>query len=226
MPPPSVTSTTVGTKAPERCPGGDAQADPKDDSKAGAKGGDCVWNVDEPPGGKQQVAIDTTTGTWMNLDVSPDGTQIVFDLLGDLYLLPIAGGEAKALTEGMAWDMQPRFSPDGKWIAFTSDRGGGDNIWVIPSAGGEAKVVTKEDFRLLSAPAWSPDGEYIVARKHFTSRRSIGAGEMWLYHRSGGKGVQLTKKRTEQKDAGEPVFSPDGRYLYFSEDLTPGGFFE
>src|SRR5690606_12744062 len=197
------------------------------------KGEKCQWNVDDPPGEEQSIALTVESGTWMNLDVSPDGRTIVFDLLGDLYLLPIAGGQAKPLTEGMAWDMQPRFSPDGKWVAFTSDRGGGDNIWVIPigsaetgAAGGEPKPVTNEDFRLLSAPAWSPDGEYIVARKHFTSRRSIGAGEMWLYHRSGGKGVQLTEKRTEQKDAGEPVFSPDGRYLYFSEDLTPGGVFE
>ncbi|NVB41151.1 PD40 domain-containing protein [Pseudenhygromyxa sp. WMMC2535] len=205
---------------PARCPGS-AQAEGSGDT---AK---CAWNVDEPPGSSQEIAIDTTTGTWMNLDLSPDGSQIVFDLLGDLYLLPIAGGEARALTQGMAWDMQPRFSPDGQWVAYTSDRGGGDNIWVVAADGsGEPRQVSKEGFRLLSAPAWSPDGEYIVARKHFTSRRSIGAGEMWLYHRAGGKGVQLTKKRTEQKDAGEPVFSPDGRYLYFSEDMTPGGTFD
>lgn len=214
MAPPGVQVRDAGMEPPKLCSEGNA----------GDK--DCTWNVDDPPGEEQAVALAVESGTWMNLDLSPDGRTIVFDLLGDLYLLPIEGGQARPLTEGMAWDMQPRFSPDGKWIAFTSDRGGGDNIWVIPAEGGEAKPVTNEDFRLLSAPAWSPDGEYIVARKHFTSRRSIGAGEMWLYHRSGGKGVQLTEKRTEQKDAGEPVFSPDGRYLYFSEDLTPGGVFE
>ena len=79
----------------------------------------------------------------MSLDVSPDGNEIVFDLLGDIYSLPIAGGEARALTSGVAWDMQPRYSPDGKRIAFTSDRAGGDNIWVMnrdgsnPDAGHE-----------------------------------------------------------------------------------------
>jgi imidazolonepropionase-like amidohydrolase/Tol biopolymer transport system component len=218
MAPPGAMVRDAGMESPNFCKEGDQ----------GEK--DCKWNVNDPPGDEQSIALTVESGTWMNLDLSPDGRTLVFDLLGDVYLLPIEGGQAKPLTEGMAWDMQPRFSPDGKWVAFTSDRGGGDNIWVIPveggAAAGDAKPVTNEDFRLLSAPAWSPDGEYIVARKHFTSRRSIGAGEMWLYHRSGGKGVQLTEKRTEQKDAGEPVFSPDGRYLYFSEDLTPGGVFD
>lgn len=184
------------------------------------------WDVNAPPGPTRQVPIDVTSGTWMSLDVSPDGKEVVFDLLGDLYVMPITGGEARPLTSGMAWDMQPRYSPNGRWIAFTSDRGGGDNIWVMDRNGGEPRQVSKEAFRLLSQPAWSPDSEFIVARKHFSSTRSLGAGEMWLYHRSGGEGLQLTKKRTDQKDTGEPAFSPDGRYLYFSDDSTPGGVFE
>ncbi|WP_086001661.1 amidohydrolase family protein [Plesiocystis pacifica] len=217
-PPSGVTVRDAGMEPPEWCADGDASVSADED---------CTWKVDSPPGTPKEVTLDTSTGTWMNLDVSPDGATIVFDLLGDLYSLPMAGGEAKALTEGVAWDMQPRFSPDGQWLAFTSDRGGGDNLWVMPADGSdEPRPVTSESFRLITAPAWSPDGEYLVGRKHFTSRRSIGSGEMWLYHRSGGKGVQLTKKRTEQKDSGEPVFSPDGRYLYFSEDMTPGGVFE
>ena len=119
--------------------------------------------------------------------------------------------------------MQPRYSPNGSEIAFTSDRGGGDNIWVMDRDGSTSRQITKEDFRLLNQADWSPDGNYIVARKHFTSARSLGAGEMWLYHRAGGGGgVQMTKARTKQKDTNEPAFSPDGRYLYFSDDATPG----
>lgn len=83
-------------------------------------------------------------------------------------------------------------------------------------------AVTDETFRLLNSPAWSPDGDYLVARKHFTASRSLGAGEVWLYHKAGGKGVQLTKRENDQKDLGEPMFSPDGRYVYFSHDATPG----
>ena len=169
------------------------------------------WNVANPPLEFSDVPIDTREGTWMSVDVSPDGTEVVFDLLGDIYVIPIAGGEAKALTSGIEWDMQPRYSPNGKWIAFTSDRAGGDNIWYMNRDGSNPRQVSKETFRLLNSPNWSPDSEFLVARKHFTSRRSLGAGEMWLYHRSGGEGVQLTERANDQKDAGEPVFSPDGR---------------
>lgn len=198
------------------------------------------WNVESAPGPASEQEIDVTEGTWINLDVSPDGKQIVFDLLGDLYLMPIEGAHGKQsptkLTSGIAWDMQPRFSPDGRTIAFTSDRTGdnkkaGDNIWTISVDGEELTQVTHETYRLLNGAAWSPDGDYIVARKHFTSRRSLGAGEMWMYHRLAGKmksqgGIQLTKKPTDQKDVNEPIFSPDGKYLYYSEDASPGNTFE
>ncbi|UCC97362.1 MAG: PD40 domain-containing protein [Phycisphaerales bacterium] len=184
------------------------------------------WEVAHPPGPADVVQIDTREGTWMSVDVSPDGLDIVFDLLGDIYRIPITGGEAEVLTEGVPWDMQPRYSPDGCCIAFTSDRGGGDNIWIMDRDGSNLRQVTKEDFRLLNSPAWTPDGQYIAARKHFTSRRSLGAGEIWLYHTSGGEGVQMTTRPNDQKDLGEPAFSPDGRYLFYSQDVTPGKTFE
>jgi len=195
-----------------------------------------AWDVEDAPGESYEQTIDTDTGTWMSVDVSPDGKEFVFDLLGDLYLLPIEGGEARRLTEGVSWDMQPRFSPDGTEIAFTSDRCGesercGDNIWVITRDGEGLRQITNETYRLVNGPSWSPDGEFIVARKHFTSRRSLGSGEMWMYHRSGveggvSDGMQLTEKPTAQKDVNEPVFDPSGRYLYYSEDVSPGSTFQ
>lgn len=184
------------------------------------------WDVAARHGPVREVSFTTTSGTWMNLDVSPDGREIVFDLLGDLYTVPIEGGAARLLRGGVPFDVQPRYSPDGRFISFTSDAGGGDNIWVMDRNGGSARQVTKESFRLLNNAVWTPDSRYLVARKHFTSGRSLGAGEMWMYHLAGGDGVQLTVKRTEQKDAGEPCVSPDGRFLDFSEDMTPGSDFE
>ena len=213
-------------QAPAPKPATPAAQPAKDSAKPEEKKPEEKWDVNAPGFPATQVDLDVTEGTWMSLDVSPQGDELVFDLLGDLYTLPIGGGEAKALTSGVAWDMQPRYSPDGKSIAFTSDRGGGDNLWVVKRDGSEPTAVTQEKFRLLNSPAWSPDGQYLIARKHFTSRRSLGAGEIWMYHRSGGDGVQLTERPNDQKDVGEPAFSPDGRYVYYSQDITPGKVFE
>lgn len=186
------------------------------------------WDVSNPPGewGWKEIQVKTDEGTWMNLDVSPDGQTIAFDMLGDIFTMPISGGKAKAIRSGLPWEVQPRFSPDGKKILFTSDAGGGDNIWSMKMDGTDAKQLTKEEFRLLNNPTWMPDGNYFVARKHFTSTRSLGAGEMWLYHKTGGAGIQLTKRKNDQQDVNEPSVSPDGRYVYFSEDMYPGGFFQ
>ncbi|MEP2771067.1 MAG: amidohydrolase family protein [Fulvivirga sp.] len=189
---------------------------------------DKKWDVANPEGdwGFKEIDLSTDEGTWMNLDVSPDGTQIVFDLLGDIYIMPSTGGDAKALRSGLPYELQPRFSPDGKQISFTSDAGGGDNIWVMNTDGSDARQITKEDFRLLNNAVWTPDGQYLIARKHFTSQRSLGAGEMWMYHITGGSGLQLTKRKNDQQDVNEPSVSPDGKYLYYCEDVYPGGFFQ
>ena len=184
------------------------------------------WDVNNPPGETTLATIKTSTGTWMNLDVNAKNDTITFDLLGDIYTMPIAGGKATNITNSMAWDMQPRFSPDGYSIAFTTDQGGGDNIWTMNTDGSNQKQVTKEKFRLLNQPAWSIDGNYIIARKHFTGMRSIGAGEIWMYHISGGDGIQLNKRPNEEKDLGEPIFTPDGKYVLYSRDATPGKYFE
>jgi len=188
-----------------------------------------AWDVNAPPNARlRQVPINVSEGTWMNVDVSPDGRTIAFDLLGDIYTMPIAGGTPTRITSGLAFDMQPRFSPDGRLIAFTSDRGGGDNIWVMNADGSGARAITRETFRLLNAPTWSRDGQYIAARKHFTTQRSLGTGEIWLYHVSGvGDGVPLVERPNPrfQKELGEPAFSGDGSSIFFSRNTTPGDTF-
>lgn len=187
------------------------------------------WDVNAPPGATiRQVPIDATEGTWMNLDISPDGRTIAFDLLGDIYTMPIAGGTPTRIAEGLAYEVHPRFSPDGRRIAFTSDRGGGDNIWLMNADGSDKRQLTKEDFRLLNQPSWSPDGRFIVAKKHFTTGRSLGTGEVWAYHVSGGSGVALVKKPNEahQKELGEPIYAPDGKHVYYVRNTTSGPIFQ
>lgn len=184
------------------------------------------WDIEKYQGTTKNFSINTDEGTWMNLDVSADGKEIVFDLLGDIYSMPITGGSAKLLSGGIAWDVQPRFSPNGKYISYTSDKSGGDNIWIMNRDGSGKKQITKESFRLLNNATWMPNSEYLVARKHFTASRSLGAGEMWMYSINGGEGIQLTKRKNDQQDAGEPNVSPDGKYVFFSEDVSPGPNFE
>lgn len=193
------------------------EADSPDDQSA--------WSVEQPPGEWQEIEIASDEVTWSTVTVSPDGKTLVFDFLGDLYRLPITGGEAEALTQGIAWDFQPGFSPDGRTIAFISDRSGAENIWLIDADGSNPRAVTAEREHLLHNPAWSPDGQFIAARKAYVSTRSIPAGSIWMYHHAGGTGVELVARlngEQSQKNIAEPAFSPDGRYLYYSQDMTPG----
>ncbi len=193
-----------------------AMAEKKDEKK---------WDVANPPGDWASVVVESDETTWTNLDVSPDGRTLVFDCLGDLYRVPIGGGEAQPLGEGIAWDVEPRFSPDGSKIAFISDRGGADNLWVMNVDGTGARAISEEKEHLVHNPSWNPDGESIVAKKDFTSTRSIAAGEIWLFSLGGGEGLPIIERpagKKDQKTIAEPTFSTDGRYIYFSQDVTPG----
>src|SRR5882757_8035800 len=116
------------------------------------------------------VEFSTDEGTWMSVDVSPDGNTLVFDLVGHLYTLPIEGGPAKGITTGLSFDSQPRYSPDGKHIVFVSDRSGDDNLWIVNADGSAPRPLSFEDHAMFTSPEWSADGEYVlVSRKkpHF-----------------------------------------------------------
>ena len=138
---------------------------------------------------ERTVAFSTDRGTWISLDVSPDGKTIVFDMMGDIYSIPITGGKAKRITEGLAYDVHPRYSPDGKSIVFISDKSGSDNIWTRELTTKEEKQITKDVNQNYFAADWSPDGDYIVGTK---GRRNI---KPYLYHKDGGKGAQLIRNQ-------------------------------
>jgi Tol biopolymer transport system component/imidazolonepropionase-like amidohydrolase len=180
------------------------------------------------PEGK--VSFTTDEGTWMSLDVSPDGQTVVFDLLGDIYTLPIAGGEAKRIVGGMSFDSQPKFSPDGKSIAFTSDRSGAEQLWVCKLDGADPKPITKgrgQGMLYFLSPAWTPDGNYILASK---SERGIGTFHAYMYHKDGGSGVSVGPPPPPPPTPGQQgppappqlnkmgaVASPDGRFIYWAQ---------
>ena len=157
----------------------------------------------------RMISFSTNEGTWISLDVSPDGNTIIFDMLGDLYTIPFTGGTATRLTDGMALDTKPRFSPDGKSIVFTSDRSGNDNVWIMNLETKETKQMSKDRRGSIQSADWSPDGNYIVVSK---GKRNL---KLHLYHKDGGGGTQLIKSPANLKTV-EPAFSPDNKYIYYS----------
>ncbi|MUP44321.1 amidohydrolase [Gramella sp. BOM4] len=158
----------------------------------------------------RQVNFNTTEGTWISVDVSPDGKSIVFDMMGDLYQIPITGGKAERITSGMAYDVHPRFSPDGKSLVFISDKNGADNVWTMNLESKEMEAISEDKNQNFFAADWSPDGDFIVAAR---GRRNI---KLHIYHKDGGGGAQLVEEPKDLKMI-DPAFSPDGKTIYFSQ---------
>ncbi|MCP9198469.1 amidohydrolase family protein [Gramella sp. GC03-9] len=157
----------------------------------------------------RQVNFNTTEGTWISVDVSPDGNKIVFDMMGDLYQIPVSGGKAERITSGMAYDVHPRYSPDGKSLVFISDKNGADNVWIMDLESKEMEAISEDKNQNFFSADWSPDGDYIVAAR---GRRNI---KLHLYHKRGGGGAKLVEEPKDLKMI-DPAFSPDGKTIYYS----------
>src|SRR5215467_4820270 len=173
------------------------------------------WDTTKAHGQARDIDFDTSEGTWMALTLSADGKWIAFDLLGHIYRMPTGGGKAECLTQdsGIALNMQPRYSPDGKTIAFISDRKGQNNLWLMDGDGKNPRAVFTDKGKRVLAPVWTPDGNYIVVQQ-----QTLKPGETdfnWaqvMYHRDGGNGIELVSK---DKAAGWHSISRDGKFLYY-----------
>jgi Tol biopolymer transport system component len=163
----------------------------------------------------------TKVGHWMSVDVSPDGQTLAFDILGDIYTMPIGGGKATAITRGMGFDGQPRFSPDGKKLVYVSDRDGGYNVWTISLDKKDTVQVTRGKTNAYESPEWTPDGKFILVSR---------ANKIWMFSAEGGQGTQLI--RTDNAAAAGRAggagatdvtrqlgvaFGKDPRYVWFAE---------
>jgi Tol biopolymer transport system component/imidazolonepropionase-like amidohydrolase len=158
----------------------------------------------------RRIPIKTNEGTWMSLDVSPDGKTIAFDFLGDIFTMPITGGKPTQFTSGMSFDSHPKFSPDGTKLLFISDRSGGENIWWFATDKKDSLQVTKGNTDHYQSAEWTPDGNYIVGSR---GTRNL---KLWLFHKEGGSGAQLISKPDNLKTV-EPAFGNDGRYVWFAQ---------
>ncbi|MBX3594601.1 amidohydrolase family protein [Sphingomonas sp.] len=185
---------------------------------------------------KPTRTLDTevSSGTFMSLAISPDGRTILFDMLGELYALPVTGGRAVPIAQGIAFDVQPTFSPDGKWIAYVSDRSGGDNVWIARADGSDARRITDgDDGAVRTSPEWSADGTHVYVSRY---RIRWDRYELWRHPVAGGPGELVAPARLKpdapraawQSTLGAAA-SRDGKWLYFArrtgdlsfEDMVP-----
>ncbi len=161
----------------------------------------------------RRVPIKTNEGTWMSLDVSPDGKTIAFDFMGDIFTMPIAGGKPTPFTSGMAFDSHPKFSPDGTKLLFISDRSGGENIWWFTLDKKDSLQITKANIEHYQSAEWTPDGNYIIGSR---GTRNF---KLWMFHKDGGSGAQLISKPDNLKTV-EQAFGPDGRYIWYAQRMN------
>jgi len=178
------------------------------------------WDVTDTGQPYRDVEFTVTEGTWVNVDVSPDGGTLLFDLLGDIYRLPAGGGEAVVVHGGPAMQRAASFSADGSRILYLSDADGTDNLWTSEPDGSAAQQVTRETVDMLSAPAWGPGGESAAASKTVATFPKMYGSELRLYDLAGGAGRVLVDAPANGRDVQEAGFSPDGRHLFYTERLT------
>ena len=178
----------------------------------------------------REVAFSTDEGTWLSLDVSPRGDELVFELLGDIYALPLAGGAAKPVLTGTAFQSQPRYSPDGVWLAYVSDESGADNLWIARSDGSDARRVSDRTGATFISPEWSGDGETLFATVVTGSFQRV--AELWAFDVSEGSETRLVENGNGpsaplvSSPAPGPYgasVAPDGSIYYTSVTPRPYG---
>jgi Tol biopolymer transport system component len=179
-----------------------------------------AWDVSNTGQPSVTAEFAVTEGTWMSLDVSPDGRTIVFDLLGDIYALPAAGGEARLIHGGPAMQRSPRLSPDGARLLYLSDQSGSDNLWTSAADGADPRQITHETVELLTGPAWGPKGAFVAAARMYASASRLHASEIRLFDLRGGAGRVVVEAPANTENVHEAQFSSDGRYVYYTEKVT------
>ena len=172
----------------------------------------------------RNITFSTNEGTWISLDISPDERNIIFDLLGDIYTIPFRGGSAKQITSGISYDGQPVYSPDGRKIAFISDRNGSENLWIANFDGSNPEQLSKIKNGKVCSPVFSNDGNYVYVSQKKTW--DLPGHKIWMYHVRGGSGLQVTKSkgylnkiepsRMPRHNALGVTLSPDDTYMYYA----------
>lgn len=178
-----------------------------------------AWDITNTGQPYRDVSFTTTEGTWMSVDVSPDGKILVFDLLGDIYSVPATGGDAKLIQGGPAMQRTPSFSRDGRHLLFISDASGTENAWICDPDGTNARQITHETQNLIMAAVWGPDDDTVLTDFIDGRYPRRFASDIRIFDVSGGSRV-VVPTPANKRDVAEPALTRDGRYLYYTERLA------
>ena len=169
----------------------------------------------QDPLSQEVIEMNIDQGTNMAAAVSPDGQTIAFDVLGRIWIMPVDGGEAIAITDSLGNARQPAWSPDGKHITFQAYWEGNWHIYVINKDGSNLKRMSDGLFDHRE-PFWSPDGSTLV----FSSDRN-GNYDIWTRDILREKSTAITSSGANEY---APAWSPDGKSLaYVNDDRSAGG---
>jgi len=163
------------------------------------------------PARAETVSLTLTEGTNIGASAAPDRSRVVIDLQGMLWVVPFAGGEAKAITDWTFEAVRPTWSPKGDLIAFQAYGGGSYHVWVVRPDGSGLRQVTFGPFDDRE-PAWTPDGSALVFA---SDRAEEGSFDIWRVELASGGLTRLTRAPAEEY---EPAVSPDGRTVAYVED--------
>ena len=170
--------------------------------------------------GWRTIEIETTEVTAPDVAITPDGESLIFTLLGHLFRLPVEGGDAEPLTFGPYYDTRPAVSPDGRLVAFQSDRDGSEgNIFLLELATGEITQLTHEPW--ADAPSWAPDGQTVVylrlvreawnASDEGPNRNPRRPPPPAMVRRVRMNGSEIETLRADVSEVRSPFHFPDGR---------------